>query len=206
MRKKLIISLVALIAALSSFTAQSQMRRGVTAGFNLTSLSMKQDLITVKYVPGFNVGMNIESMFPGIGFGINTGVFYSLRGAKMNLGEKEIWASDGYGDERAYLHYLEIPFHLRFKWTRMDGFEDYFAPFVYGGPTLGLMVAHNKCEALKYAFGEIGLTGGIGFEIMKRWQLTGAYTWGLTYALKTAKLENFSGKSRQLTVGLTYFF
>ena len=88
----------------------------------------------------------------------------------------------------------------------MNGLEDYVAPFVYGGPTLGLMVAHSKCDPLSHAFGEVGLTAGLGFEIVHRWQITGSYTWGLTYALKTLKLDNYSGRNRQLSVGLTYFF
>lgn len=208
MHRKYLIMIVALAATLSTISAfgQTQTRHGVTAAFNLTGLSMKQNLITVNNNAGFKVGATVESMFPGVGFGVNTGIYYSLRGATLKLGEKEVWKADGYGDERVYLHYIEIPLHLRFKWTRMSGLEDYIAPLVYGGPTLGLMVGHNKCDAIKFTFGEIGLTAGIGFEIMKRWQLTGAYTWGMTYALKTAKLENFSGRNRQLSVGLTYFF
>ncbi|MBP5315529.1 MAG: PorT family protein [Muribaculaceae bacterium] len=206
MRKKYIIALLALSALVAAIPSSAQTRRGFEAAFNYTSLSMKQDLITVDYVPGVKAGFMIETIFPGVGFGLNTGIYYSLRGAKLHLGEKTVWAADGYGDERAYLHYIEIPFHLRFKWTRMNGLEDYVAPFAYGGPTLGLMVAHNKCDALQYAFGEVGMTAGIGFEICRRWQLAGSYTWGLTYALKTAKLDNFSGRNRQLSVGLTYFF
>lgn len=206
MPKRKILPILAIALLLTATAATAQVRRGVEAAFNLTGLHMKQDLVTVNNVPGFKVGITIESMFPGIGFGINTGAYYSLRGANMKLGEKKVWAADGYGDVRPYLHYLEIPFHLRFKWTRMNGLEDYVAPFVYGGPTLGLMVAHSKCDALSHAFGEVGLTAGLGFEIVHRWQITGSYTWGLTYALKTLKLDNYSGRNRQLSVGLTYFF
>ena len=48
-----------------------------------------------------------------------------------------------------YLHMLEIPLHLRFKWTRMNGLEDYIAPFVYGGPDFSIVsngMRHYCCR------------------------------------------------------------
>ena len=89
MPKRKILPILAIALLLTATAATAQVRRGVEAAFNLTGLHMKQDLVTVNNVPGFKVGFTIESMFPGIGFGINTGAYYSLRGANMKLGEKK---------------------------------------------------------------------------------------------------------------------
>ncbi len=117
-----------------------------------------------------------------------------------------MWSSQGYGNERLYIHYVDIPFHLKFKYTRLQGVEDYVAPFVYGGPTFSLQAGHSKCEALKFSGGEVGLTAGIGAEVMKNWQIAASYTWGMTYALKARQLADFSARNKTWDIRLTYFF
>lgn len=134
-------------------------------------------------------------------------------GAKTDLGDRRIWSSDGFGENFTRLHMLQIPIHLRFKWTRMNGIEDYIAPFIYGGPDFGIMIGHNKikgnegvAEPYTYSGGDLGLTAGGGFEILRRWQVSVQYTWGMTYLLKTSKLENVSAKNRQLSFRVAYMF
>lgn len=129
-----------------------------------------------------------------------------MANTKVNLGERLIWSSQGYGNEMLTMHQINIPFHLRFKYTRLEGLEETFAPFVYGGPDINFTVAHSKCDAMKFAGGNIGLTAGIGVELFTRWQISGSYTWGMTYALKAVQLKDLSARSRQWTVRLAYFF
>ncbi len=155
---------------------------------------------------GATAGLATELMFPGIGFGVDAGVLYSMKGAGINLGEKEIWASQGYKNERSYLHYLEIPIHLRFKYTNLNGFEDIVAPFAFAGPSISVLVANNNIKALEYARGEFGLTVGLGFEIKHHWQISGSYNWGMTYALKTKLLDDFSARNRSWNIRLAYLF
>lgn len=184
----------------------AQFRYGPTVGVDLTTLKFKQDLFTVDQSVGYQAGVQCEMMFPGIGFGIDFGAMYEQRGATLHLGEKKIWASEGYGTNRSYLHYLNIPFNLRFKWTRMNGLEDYIAPYVFGGPSIGVMVAHNKNKALDYTGADLGLSVGVGFEILKNWQIQGSYTWGMTYAVKTKLLDEFSAKNRTWSVRVVRYF
>lgn len=205
--KRIFAALAVLLTILAvAPTAQAELRYGPSLGLNRTTLHFKQDLIEVDKVSGISLGWAAEVMFPGIGFGINTGIYYEMRGAKLHLGDKKIWAVDGYGTERSYLHYLELPLHLRFKWTRMGGLEDYVAPFIFGGPSFSILVGHSQIAALEYAHGEMGLTFGGGLEIMRRWQLSCAYTWGMVYAEQTKKLDHFSARNRTLDIRVTYYF
>lgn len=204
--KKILFLLVAVAAMVLPFRSEAQFRLGATAGVDFSTLKFKQDLITIDASTGFQAGVQGELMFPGIGFGVDVGLLYTQRGATLNLGEREIWESQGYTDPRCYLHYIEIPLNLRFKWTRMQGLEDYVAPYVFGGPSISLLAGHSKIDALEYAFGEIGLQCGLGFEIMRRWQIQGSYTWGMTYALKTKLLDDFSAQNRTWSIRATYFF
>lgn len=204
--------LTAMLLALPC-TMMAQFRYAPVAGVNISDLKFKQDLFGVNKLVGAQVGIMGELMFPGLGFGMDFGLLYSQLGAKTDLGSRTIWSSDGFGDEKAILHMLQIPVHLRFKWTRMNGFEDYIAPFVYGGPEFGILAGHSNIKGkagvpnpYTYAGGDLGLTAGGGAEIFKRWQISLQYTWGMTYILKTRKLENVSAQNRQWTVRVAYFF
>lgn len=206
MKKIIILAIMAIVAAAAPTRSTAQFRYGATAGLNISTLNFKQDLVGVSTAVGYSAGVVGELMFPGIGFGIDLGLYYNQLGAKVNLGEKPVWSYDGYGDERVYLHNIQIPLHLRFKWTRMEGLEEKIAPFVYGGPDFTILAAHGKCKAFDYAGGELGLTAGIGVELFRRWQVTGSYTWGMTYAVKTRLLDDFSARNRHWAVRVTYFF
>ena len=204
MKKSFIILLLAIVGA--CFGARAEFRLAPIAGGTITNLKFKQDLVKVSQVAGFQAGVQGEMMFPGIGFGIDLGLIYNLAGANVNLGERKIWASQSFGKERVMLHQLNIPFHLRFKYTRLNGFEDILAPFVYGGPDFNITVAHNNCGAFDVPGGDLSLTAGAGVEIMRRWQLSASYAWGMTYSIRTSLLTDYSARTRQWTVRLAYFF
>lgn len=208
-----IAAIAIVLLSLLPFKASAQFRYAPIVGVNINNLNFKQDLVTIGQTVGATAGIQGEMMFPGIGFGIDFGLLYNQMGAKVNLGERKIWSSQGYGNENVMIHSIQIPLHLRFKWTRMNGLEDYIAPFVYGGPDFSIQAGHNKIKGnegeprpFKYAGGELGLTAGVGFELFRRWQVSGQYTWGMTYLLKTRLLDNYSAQSRQWSVRVAYFF
>ena len=75
------------------------------------------------------------------------------------------------------------------------------------------MVGHSSIKGAdgvkdpyKFSGGDLGLTAGGGFELFRRWQISVQYTWGMTYLLRTAKLDNMSAKNRQWAVRLAYMF
>lgn len=209
---KKLLSLLLLVCVCSG-VACAQFRYGPVAGVTVSNLSFKQDLFTVDQTVGFQAGIQGELMFPGIGFGIDLGLLYNQAGAFTDMGERKIWASQGFGRERVLLHEIQIPLHLRFKWTRMNGLEDKIAPFVYGGPEFRIIAAHNKIKGsldapdpYSYAGGDLGLSVGLGVELWRHWQVSASYTWGMTYDLKTKLLDNFSARSSQWTARVAYLF
>lgn len=198
---------ITLMTALSvSLPAFSQVRWGATAGVMLDNLHFKQKIVDVKSVPGASAGVLGEIIFPGVGFGMDFGAQYELRGASVHLGDKPMWQSKGYGDTRFYMHYLDIPIHLRFKYTRLGGLEDTFAPFVYAGPAIGLQLGHSNIKAFDFPFGEVGLDMGLGAELNKRWQVSASFNLGMTYATKAKLLTDYSAQNRGLKLSVVYFF
>ncbi|MGM9847625.1 MAG: porin family protein [Muribaculaceae bacterium] len=203
--KKIFLAIL-FVASFIAFDASAQFRYGPTLGVDFTTLKFKQDLFTVDQSVGYQAGIQGEMMFPGIGFGVDIGAMYEQRGATLNLGEKKVWSSQGYGSHRSYLHYLSIPINLRFKWTRMNGLEDYIAPYVFGGPNISFMLAHSSIDALDYTTADLGLQVGFGFEVLKRWQIQASYDWGMTYCVKTKILDDHSAKNRTWSVRVVRFF
>ena len=207
MKKTVRIAIASLLAILwLAPAAKAEFRWGPTAGAVFSNLQFKQDLMEVNGATGAAAGVVGEMMFPGIGFGIDISALYSMQGATLHLGDREIWAADGFGTRRSYLHTLSIPVDLRFKWTRLNGLEDIIAPFVFGGPVFDFHVAHNSIDAMKYAIGSVGIQAGLGVELKKRWQLQASYVWGMTYAMKATKLIDYSAKSSYWNVRVAYLF
>lgn len=211
--KRISALVLALAMLLVALPAAAQFRYAPVIGVSVNNLHFKQDLFPVSKTVGFQAGVMAEMMFPGIGFGIDFGLLYNMQGATTDLGTRKIWQADGFGNENVTIHNMLIPFHLRFKWTRLNGIEDYIAPFIYGGPDFDITVAHGSIKGkdgapnpYKYSGGDLGLTFGGGVELFKRWQVSAQYTWGMTYIAKTRKLDNQSAKSRQLSFRVAYFF
>lgn len=207
MIRKILICTIMLVALTGANYLNAQFRYVPMVGGDISTLHLKQtDIITVDKSAGFSGGLVGEMMFSGIGFGIDLGLYYEQRGATLNLGEKELWASQGYGRTRTYLHYAVIPIHLRFKYTRLNGLEDKIAPFVFAGPSFGFLVANNNVKALDYAGGDVGVDFGLGFELFKHVQISGSFNLGATYALKAKILSDFSGQNRTWNFRIAYLF
>lgn len=78
-------------AAVSGLNLSAQFRYGPMVGVTVTDLKFKQDLISIDKSVGFSAGVATELMFPGIGFGVDAGLFYEQRGATLDLGQREVW-------------------------------------------------------------------------------------------------------------------
>ncbi len=204
--KKIMAAFIAAVVLLIPDAATAQFRYGPTAGVTFTNLHFKQDLMQVNQTTGFSAGLTGEMMFPGIGFGVDIGLAYEMRGAKLHMGQRLMWSSQGLGICNTYLHYITIPIHLRYKYTRLGGVEDKIAPFAYAGPTFGFLAGHSKNPAMEYAAGTVGIEFGAGLELFKNWQISASYNLGVTYALKTKILTDYSAQNRVCAVRIAYLF
>lgn len=199
-------TLLTLAAGLVAMSAPAAFRWGPTAGVDFNNLHWKQPLLAHSQTAGASAGIMGEVMIPGIGFGVDFGLNWAMRGAKVNFGEYKIWSSDGYGNENVSIHTLEIPIDLRFKWTRMNGLEDIVAPFAYGGPVFTFNLGSNNVGALEQPAGYLGVRCGLGLEFIRKIQFSAGYTWGVSYITRTVKLDNLSAQARSWNIRLTYLF
>ncbi|MDE6480529.1 MAG: PorT family protein [Muribaculaceae bacterium] len=200
--KKLVLALMAIVIGLS---ANAELRWGPTASVNFNTFHWKEPLLETHLRTGFDAGIMTEVMIPGIGFGVDAGLTYGMRSAKVNFGQWEVWNSDGFGNENVVLHTVNIPLHLRFKYTRLEGLEETFAPLAYAGPVFSFNVAGNS-KALEQPVGTVSLDFGIGCELFEKFQVSVGYLWGVSYATRTVKLENLSARADGFRVNFAYFF
>lgn len=202
MKKFLIIT----ILALTALGASAEFRWGPTAGVNFSTLHWKQDIAATSMLTGFDAGIAGELMIPGIGFGIDMALRYNLHGAHVKFGDHKIWAIDGIANQNVWLHTLEIPLNLKFKYTRLNGLERKIAPFVFGGPVFNFTLGTNNCPAIEHPAGYVALQVGGGAELFEHFQISGGYSWGVSYQVRTVKLDNYSAQARGGFIQLSYFF
>lgn len=183
-----------------------QFRYGPAVGVAFDRPSFKQDLFTVDSQLGYEGGVMSELIFPGIGIGIDLGLLYEMRNAKLHLGERLMWESQGYGVETLRIHYIDIPLHIKLKWHKLNGLEDKIMPIVYGGPRFGIQVAHSKLDAFDFSGGDVGIDVGGGVELFRRFQITAGYTFGATYSYKAKVLTNFSARTPATHINFIYYF
>ncbi|MCH5216872.1 MAG: PorT family protein [Muribaculaceae bacterium] len=208
MMKKSVISSVIIILLLIIGTnkSYSEGRWGVVGGVDFSTLKFNQKLFNVDYSVGYTLGAVGDLNLGPNGFGVDLSLLYTQRGATLHLGERPIWELDGYGKERSYLHYIEVPVHLRYMYIKMNGFENTLAPFVFAGPSFSILAANSRINALEYARVAVSLQFGIGVQLKNHYQIAGMYDLGITYAEKTKALLDVAARNRCWKVTFTYYF
>lgn len=201
--KKIIISILLIFCSLY---AKAELRWGPVIGSDVSSFFWKQDLVETHHRFGFNAGAMAEIMIPGIGFGVDLGLRYNQHSASVNFGKWEIWKADGIGKENVTVRAIQIPINLRFKWTRMEGVEQYIAPFAYAGPVFSFNVDTSVKKVIEHPAANVALQVGAGAELFEHWQISAGYYWGVSYEIRTIKLDNFSARPQGWNINLSYLF
>lgn len=204
---KLILMVVALLAVLSA-QAQPVRRWGVTVGGNYNEIHFKQtDIFESDRMFAPSVGITGDMMIPGIGFGVDASLLYTMRQGRLHLGDRRVWESQGLGNEVARQHYIDLPLNLKFRYSNLGGFESTMMPFIYAGPTFSFLVGHNKVgDALRYTTVNVQLHAGLGVELFNKVQVSGGYCFSVGQNLGTKLLDDHVAKYRTWFVQATYFF
>lgn len=203
---RLILVVVAAIAALVA-QAQPQRRWGITAGGNYNEIHFKQsDIQDSDRMFGGSLGITGDLMIPGVGFGLDGSVLYTLRQGKVHFGDWRIWDSQGIETQAVRLHYIDVPINIKFRYSNLGGFESTLMPFIYAGPTFSFLAGHNKVnDALNYTTMSVLLHAGIGVELFNRLQISGGYSFSIGQTLRTKLLDEHVAKNRTWFIQATYF-
>lgn len=197
------------LGALNCLTshAQTETRWGVTVGANYNELHFKQnDIMTVDRGFGPMAGLTGEMNIQGIGFGVDASLLYSMRTSKLHYGDHKVWSSLGLSSETIQMHYIDVPINLKFKWHKMNGFENKLMPFIAAGPTFSFLAGKNLKDVNKYTAVSVILHFGVGVELFRHLQLQGGYNFSVGETMRTRLLDENIAKNRYWNVSATYFF
>ena len=203
---KSILVIVMLVATLCA-QAQPQRRWGITVGGNYNEIHFKQsDIFQSDRMFGPSVGITGDMMIPGIGFGVDGSILYTMRQGKVHFGDKLAWSSLGIENQTVCLHYIDVPLNLKFRYSNLGGLESTLMPFIYAGPTFSFLAGHNKVDdALKYTTVNVLLHAGIGVELFNKVQLSGGFSFSVGQNLRTKLLDEHVAKHRTWFIQATYF-
>ena len=206
---KKLYSIIILFATLFAFDAAAQFRWGPTAGVDFTNLKFKQDIFTVDSSTAFQVGVQGEKMFPGIGFGIDIAALYDYRSAKVTDPSNE--------DIKIKQQSINVPVNLRYG----IGLGSLASIIFHAGPQIGFNVGDKNfkwTDTSNYALkkSNFSVNVGLGVSVAKHFEITGNYNiaCGKTADATVLKtVQDVAGtsvksKSRNSSwqVGLAYYF
>ncbi|MDO4511719.1 MAG: porin family protein [Bacteroidales bacterium] len=202
--------LLAIAAALvvCSMNVKAETRLGATAGFTYNKVHFAQsDIFRSDYMPGANLGVMGELMIPGVGFGVDASLLYSMRNGKLHFEDKKAWSSMGIGAQTATFHYIDIPINLKFRYHNLNGLENTFMPMAFAGPVISVLAGHSKCaDQLSYSKVGLSIQMGLGCELFEKVQVKAGYQFGVGAACNTKLLDEHTAKNRTWFLNATYFF
>lgn len=187
--------------------ALAETRWGVSAGLNYNTIHFKQtDLFSSKGQLGGDVGVMGQLLSPGGSFGFDLSLLYSMRNGKLTLGDKKVWSSQGLGNENCMLHYIDVPIHMKYRFNRLNGFENTLTPLVFVGPVVSILAGHNKmADQLKYVKVSTSLQFGLGCELFNKVEVKAGYRFSISESLRTKLLDENNAKNRTFFVTATYY-
>lgn len=207
--RKIALVIASAVVLLSGITAhaQTETRWGVTAGANYNQIHFKQsDIMDVDRGLGPLVGLTGEMNIQGIGFALDGSLLYSMRSGKLHYGDHKVWSSLGLGTETCQLHYIDVPINLKFKYHKLNGFENTLMPFVAIGPTFSFLAGKNLTAANEYRPVSVLMHFGAGVELFRHLQIQGGFSFSIGETLRTRMLDENIAKNRCWNFSATYFF
>ncbi len=121
--KKLLSTLLLVVAIFAATTAQAQIKFGVKGGLNVTDMSLSADVIDKSNQTGFFIGPTVKFTLPLVGLGIDAAALYDQRDAELN-------------DEKISQKSINIPVNLRYN----IGLGSLAGIYVAAGPQFGFYV------------------------------------------------------------------
>jgi hypothetical protein len=176
--KKSLIFLVVLFVSWSA--VQAQIKFGLKAGVNLSSVSLEGNLVNnlkVDNFTGFQVGPMVEFTVPVLGIGFDAAVLYSNEGFKLdgvtfdNVGTAIETEAKTYKSNN-----LLIPVNFKYKLIILGVAGVYATAGPYAKFSLDNNLK-NQYESKSFGF---GLNFGAGVELLKHLQVGVNYQLGLT--------------------------
>lgn len=205
MKKHLLSIVFIAVALMTSSVADAQIRFGVKAGLNLSSLSLSSNNLdwSYKHRPGFHVGAVVDFKVPLAGLGADISVLYDQRNFRTDNGDGT------YSNDK--LKYISIPINIKYTF----GFDEVASLYLATGPQFSFNVdnaglsldipdsAGKIIDSFKAKNFDFYWNLGIGFTVINHIRLGYTYNIPCTKSLDSP-YGSVKNKTNQIT--LTYLF
>lgn len=201
--------LILCLALLNIGLASSQIRFGLTGGFDVSSNRINKDILNANNRLGFQVGGTMEVMAPIVGWGGEFSILYGHQ--KYDIKD---YKGDNQNDfDLSNYNYLRVPLNLKKKFSVVG----LFGVFIQAGPYLefklsGADLTESEQGSIinKYkskSFGA-GINAGAGVELLNHLEVGMYYRKALTdnYAENSGLGNILKKQPSNWSVNLTYFF
>ena len=199
--KKHLLAVVALAAVLFTTTtsADAQVRFGIKAGLNLSSLSISEGWANLgtKHRAGFFAGVTTDVKIPLVGLGCDASVLYDQRNFKTDNGDGT------YSNDK--LMYISVPLNIKYTFGIDEVASIYFAtgPQFSFNVSNGDFVLETATEKFKARTFDFYWNVGLGFTVLNHFRV------GYTYNIPCTKsIDTVYGSAKNKTnqISLTYLF
>ena len=173
--RKVILTLIVALCGMG--VANAQFRFGVKAGLNLNSIHFNklEDNLKKDNQCGYTAGVMTEFTVPVIGIAADLSLMYT----RMN---SEVEAVEGV--KTSYnKNFLEIPLNLKYK-LGLPMIGHIITPYILTGPSFAIKLDKNSLDAIKTKTCQVAWNVGVGVELIKHLQITGAYGFGINNIMK----------------------
>lgn len=200
--------IIAVVALISSFTANAEFRYGIKAGLNVNKMHFdKNELFDADNKCGWTAGVTTEFTVPIVGIGFDLSVMYTRMNSELENNSSTV-KDDNYGK-----NFLEIPLNLKYKLS-IPAAAAFVKPYVFTGPTLAVKLDKNVKDALATKSAQWGWNVGLGVELVKHLQIGAGYTFGINnivdkvtdYTDAVGKPVDVKLKNNYWTVTAAYMF
>ena len=189
--KRITTTLMLIFALMTAYTANAQVKFGVTAGMDLTKVSYnKLPDMSSNNRAGWFLGPKVEFTVPIVGIGIDAALEYSQRRINNNTGiyngtttttGTEITASK-------YYRSIEIPINLRYQ----IGLQSVAAVYFVTGPQFGFQLGNKNWyvvdqTSFEWKKANVSWNFGVGVKLISHLEI------GAGYNLALSKLAKFTG-------------
>jgi len=202
---KKVLSLIALLIAMTLSLQAQGVKFGLKGGLNITKMSLSKDVFSSDNRAGFYVGSSLKVSLP-LGFGVDIAALYDQRSADIEPQSGASQSTTATGDEKITQKSLNIPVNLRYN----IGLGSLASIYLAAGPQFGFPVGdkvyNTKVGEYRLKDANLSVNFGAGLSLMKHLEI------GFTYNLAAGKSGEFSGlndidtHNNAWQIGLAYYF
>lgn len=176
-------SIILLLAALcTGLSAQAKFGIGPKVGLNVNQLHFSGNkLLDASNRCGITAGVTAEYIAPMLGFGADISLMYTHMKTHVEIG-------DDMGGENVSGNFLEIPLHLKYKFS-LPAVGSIISPYIFTGPNVAVKLSGDR-SYFDTKTTQWGWDLGIGVELIRHLQIGAGYTWGLNKLAEVVISDN----------------